>query len=168
MPKLKVDIVASSNMDNDLSNNIDRLQGEPFAITHAGEFEVQGIFLYGVQLKNGNTAYVIDAEGITLAHLGTDPQELGDDELELFESVDILLLPVSGDKKVWSTVIQQIEPRIIIPMQFKTGGVKAKLDTIDAFAKEMGIKDTTGENKLIIKKSQLPAEETQVHILQPA
>lgn len=165
MPKLKVDIVATTDLENPETNNIDRLQGDPVIVQNAGEYEIHGVFFYGTQAANGQTMYAIEAEGMRLAHLGTEPVELTTADLELFEGVDILFIPVTGDKKLIGKLISHIEPRVIIPIQYATKGVKTKLDSLDAFEKEMGVKLPQPESKIILKEKQLPAEETQIIIL---
>lgn len=168
MPKLKVNVVATTDLNNDQTNNLDRLQGDPMKITGPGEYEVQGIFFYGIPNTGGRTMFVIEAEGIKVGHPGVTVKELSYKELELFEGVDVLLLPLTGeDSKACSQIISQVEPRVIIPIQFKTPKVKEQLDTIDAFAKEMGVKDIGGEKKVILKKKDLPVEETQIQVLSP-
>lgn len=168
MPKLKVDVVLSTNMEDEMANNIDRLQGDPFIISNPGEYEVQGVFVYGVPHGTGSH-FLVEAEGITVAHLGTGAEELTNEQLSKLEGADILLIPVTGgDAKKYNSIISSIEPRVIIPMQYKTPKVKAKLDTIDAFAKEFGIKDTSGEKKIILKKKDLPVDEQRTIVLSPA
>lgn len=169
MPKFKVDIVASSNVDNDQANNIDRLQGDPFTITNPGEYEVNNVFIYGISASSGETMYVVDAEGITLGHLGTAPAELTNEQLQMFDAVDVLFLPLHGaDGKLLSSIASQVEARVIIPVQYNAPKSKSKLDSIDVFAKEFGVKDTTGEKKIIIKKKDLPVDEIRVHVLSVA
>lgn len=166
MPKLKVDVVACTNARDEQTNNLDRLQGDPFRITCPGEYEYRKIMLYGIE-DGPQTLFVIEAEGISLGHLGKFDNPLNDTQLEVFEGVDVLFLPVSTmNTKTRSAVISQIEPRIIIPTQYKTPHFKVPLEKIDAFAKEMGVKNTTGEPKIILKKKDLPAAETQTIILQ--
>ncbi len=168
MPKLKVDIVATTNLDDPQTNNIDRLQGDPIIVQNAGEYEIHGVFFYGLQHKSGNTLFAIEAEGMRLGHLGSEPVELTSQELELFEGVDILFLPITGDQKLIAKLISHIEPRVIIPIQYASKGVKAKLDNLEGFSKEMGMKMPEPETKVIIKEKQLPAEETQVIVLAAA
>lgn len=168
MPKLKVDVVLSTNMDDDMANNVDRLQGDPFVISNPGEYEVQGVFVYGVPHGTGSY-FLVEAEGITVAHLGTSTEELTTEQLKRLEGADILFVPVTGgDAKKYNSIISSIEPRVVIPMQYNTPKVKAKLDTIDAFAKEFGLNDTSGEKKVIIKKKDLPVDEQRFIVLSPA
>lgn len=168
MPKLKVDIVVSTDMENVECNNIDRLQGGPKQILGPGEYEIKDVFVYGVP-HGKKTLYMVEAEGLKLAHLDAVTEDLSDAQLELLEGVDVIFLPISGTvTKNLSTVVSQIEPRVIIPIQYAPAGLKTKaaLDTIDAFAKEMGVKpngDT--EKKIIIKQKDLPVGEMQIKIL---
>lgn len=169
MPSLKVDIAATTNPNNDQANNISRLQGEPRVIDNPGEYEVSGMFIYGVPQTDSRTMYVIDAEGMKIGHPGIEPPEMTDDQLKQFEGVDILFLPLTCESsKICSRLVSQIQPRIVIPIQYKTPKVKLKLNTLDGFAKEMGVKDASGEKKVILKQKDLPNEETRTIILSPA
>jgi len=169
MPKFKVNVVLSSNPSDEQSNNTDSLQGEPFYISTAGEYEANGMFVTGVQYDAENTLYIIEAEGMTLAHLGTTARALTDAQLEALEGVDVLFLPLTcAEGTSCSRLVSQIEPRVIIPIQYKTPKFKGDLATFDAFAKDMGVKDTAGEDKIIIKAKDLPVEETRIQILNVA
>lgn len=169
MPKLKVDIITTTDHSDDTANNLSRLQGEPMIIKNPGEYESHGIFVYGIPAGGEKSLFVIEAEGIRLGHAGLYPQELTDTQLEIFEGVDILFLPITTDnKKLVSGMVSQVQPRIVIPIMHTSPKVKMKLATLDDFAKELGVKDTTGEKKVIIKQKDLPVEDTQVIILNPA
>lgn len=168
MSSLKVDIAATASEDDNTANNIDRLQGDPFAITHPGEYEIGGVFIYGVALGS-DTGFVVSAEGMTVGHPGMKVEEYTEEQLDRFESVDVLLLPLTGSTiKQQSALISQIEPRVVIPIHFAPSGMKkAPKDwaSIDAFAKEMGKKDLSSEGKVILKASSLPQDEQQVIVL---
>ena len=83
---------------------------------------------------------------------------------------DILLIPVGGtytiNAKTAVEIVSQIEPRIIIPMHYALPGLKVKLDGVDKFIKEMGLKPTY-EDKLKITKKELPQEDVELVILKP-
>lgn len=168
MPKLKVDIAATANAADESVNNLDRLQGDPFEIIHPGEYEIGGIFMYGVALGT-ETGFVVSAEGMTVGHPGATVGSYTEAQLERFEGCDILLLPLTGSTtKQQSALISQIEPRIIIPIHYKTAKMKkapAEWETLDAFVKAMGQKDVVAEPKVIIKASKLPQDEQQVLVL---
>src|SRR5512136_2002632 len=79
--KLKADIVTISH-DAPGHNNTDAVKGTSHVIEGAGEFEIGGVFITGVQTDGSgsgkrksdkpakNTLYVFDYDGITVAHLG--------------------------------------------------------------------------------------------------
>lgn len=178
MPRVKADIALITHDHHD-HNNLEAVKGEPFIIKSPGEYEIKKVFVYGVPTyhddKQGsergtNIAYRIDVENLSIVHLGDLGHILNDEQLELLEDADVLMIPVDskytlGAKKA-SEVISQIEPRIVIPMHYKIPGLKIDLDTLDAFCKEMGIKNTpTKEDKLKINKKDLITEETKIIIL---
>ncbi|MBI2410705.1 MAG: MBL fold metallo-hydrolase [Candidatus Kerfeldbacteria bacterium] len=166
MPKLKVDIVASSDPNNDQCNNFERLQGEPFVISGPGEYEVKDFFVYGLPNSNGQTVYMIESEGMRIGYPGIAAHALSDETVKFLEGVDLLFLPVTGGTAATrATLISELEPRVIIPVQYATGKTTSALDPIDAFLKEMGVKNITPEKKVILKVRDLPAEETQITIL---
>ena len=55
-------------------------------------------------------------------------------------------------------------PKLVIPMHFKTDIEKSKLDPVDRFLKEMGVKAVEAQAKVSITRSALPGE-TQVLVL---
>jgi hypothetical protein len=52
-------------------------------------------------------------------------------------------------------------------MHYHLPGLKIKLDGIDKFLKEMGKKSVEAEQKLLIKKKDLPAEDMNIVVLKP-
>ena len=172
MPKAKADIVLSTDPKNELCNNFSRIMGKYFIADRPGEYETKNNFIYGLTAGHGDqkhsTIYLIEIEGINIAHLGLINHSLIDAQLETMEGADILFLPVSSltpDRR--QKVISQIEPRIIIPMYYKIPKYKAKLESLDKFNKEMGGRKTEPQEKFIIKKKDLPQDETKVIILKP-
>ena len=180
--KFGADIVLVTHEHKDHSNT-DLIKGtdlspEPFVVSGPGEYEIKGIMIYGISSyhddKEGtergeNTMYLIESEGVWLAHLGDLGQKtLENGQLEKLEGADILLIPVGGtftiNAKEASKIISQIEPRIIIPMHYKIPGLKLNIDGVDKFIKEMGLK-AEEVDKFKIQKKNLPAENTELVIL---
>ncbi|MBI2415556.1 MAG: MBL fold metallo-hydrolase [Candidatus Kerfeldbacteria bacterium] len=167
MPKLKADVVVISNSNTTVTNNVQRLIGESFTITGAGEYEIKETFIYGSTVGD-TTIYLVEDDGMRVAFLGALNSGLTNGQLEKIEGVDILLLPVGTLPKEQRTVlISQIEPRIIVPYLYKQPKLKLDLETIDVFLKEMGIKNPQPQDKLVLKSKDLPQEETTVVLLQP-
>lgn len=151
--------------------DVKSVAGEPFIINSPGEYERQNIFVYGIQLAGDpdNVHFRIEAEELSLGHLGNLKDKIDNEQLAAFEGVDILFVPVGG-KSVYTPeeaakIISQIEPRIVIPIQHKCAGSTAGYADVAAFLKEMGSKTIEPSDKLKIIKKDLPAEETQVAVL---
>lgn len=175
---LSAAIVASSHDSKD-ANNVDAVSGmdkkKPFLVNHAGEYEVQGIFVTGVRApkKSGeeHSIFRITMEGVKIGFLGSIDRKLTNAELEGLGEIDVLIVPVGGgdvlDKDGAQEVVNQVEPRLVVPSYFHVAGSKRKLADAEAFCKEMACprEDT---NKLKITKSSLPQEDIQVAVLAKA
>jgi len=177
-PAGEAQIVLISHDHSD-HNNTKSLKGTPFIIDSPGEYEYQGIRVRGIRSfhdsekgkKEGlNTIYSAVLEGINVVHLGDLGQnELTDRQIDALGEVDILLIPVGqistlGAKEA-ATVINQIEPKIVIPMHYWVKGLKVKIDNADAFLKEIGQKEAKPQEKLVIKQKDLPQERIEVVVL---
>ncbi len=175
-PNFEADIVTVSHNHFD-HNNISSLRGNPFVIDRAGEYDVKGILVEGIDSyhdeKEGkergkNIMYRFVVDNINIAHLGDLGHPLSNGQLEKLAGIDILLIPVGGnytiDAKQAVSVISQIQPRIIIPMHYKIKDLNVDIDGVEKFVKELGIKPTE-EEKLKINKKDLPSEDMELIIL---
>jgi len=168
------------------ANNIELIKGtplseNPFEISGPGEYEVKGVMVYGIPAyrddkegreKGENTIYLMQIEEVWLAHLGALGQKnLINGQLEQLQGTDIILIPTGGEENLTakdaSQIITQIEPRIIIPMSYNLSGLKQKLDPLEKFIKEVGIKPTEEEGKTKIQKKTLPVEDTELIVIKP-
>lgn len=168
MSRFQADIVTVSNQDDDTRNNVEALRGDPFLVHHAGEYETKGIFIYGVQhvsekQKIKQNLFKIIAEDVAVAHLGSVTETLTNDQLDKLGNVDVLLLSAptkeSGDTKKIAELISQIDPRIVVPMNYQSGD-----DKLEDFIKNCGLKSETME-KFKVAKKDLMAEDTRVIVL---
>jgi len=176
VPNFEADIVTVSHDHYD-HNNVAAFRGTPKVIKSAGEYDIKGVMIEGVlsyhdasqgKERGNNIIYRIEMDDITICHLGDLGHVLDNKQLERLEGIDILLVPVGGkytlDAKLAVEVISQIEPRIVIPMHYKTKDMKIDIDGVDKFIKELGI-EATYEEKLKINKKDLPAEDMELVIL---
>jgi L-ascorbate metabolism protein UlaG (beta-lactamase superfamily) len=176
LPNFEADIVTVSH-DHFDHNNVSAFRGSPFIIKSAGEYDVKGVMVEGVLAYHDdqkgaergiNIIYRIEMDDITICHLGDLGHILDNKQLERLEGIDILLIPVGGkftlDAKRAVEVIGQIEPRIVIPMHYKTSDLNIDLDGVDKFIKELGV-EPTYEEKLKISKKDLPSEDMELVIL---
>lgn len=177
-PKVEADVITISHGHDD-HNYSDGVSGSPLIIAGPGEYEVKGIKIIGVASfhdnENGkergdNTIYRIEADGISVVHLGDLGHKLDDKSLEILDGVDILLIPVGGvytiSASLAAEVISQLEPKIVLPMHYNTKLHNQKifsfLSGVDIFLKEMGKEDIKSIPKLSVTKDRLPAELTVV------
>ena len=159
----------------DLAKNVRTANEGVIVLDNPGEYEASKIYMSGVassySAKTGsNIIFTYKISDMNVCHLGKLSGELSEEAMDIIDGVDILLIPIGGgetlDANQASKIINEIEPRIVIPMYYQIPKLKTKLDGLDKFCKEMGIKKTTGEAKLTIKKNLLPQDETKVVILQ--
>ena len=180
-PYGSADVVTISH-DHFDHNNYGVIKNNPFIIDSAGEFEVKKVVVKGIDSyhddkegkeRGGNVIYTIEMDEIRICHLGDLGQSaLINGQLEKIGQIDILLVPVGGvftiDWKIASTIISQIEPRVIIPMHYKIPGAKGgllKLDNADNFCKDRGVSPKDAVDKFSVKKKDLPQDESKVVVM---
>ncbi|NCN87628.1 MAG: MBL fold metallo-hydrolase [Candidatus Pacebacteria bacterium] len=183
-PSTSADIVTVSHDHKD-HNNVKSVKGtarrdKPFVVDHAGDYEVQGISVFGVQTahdgnggveRGNNTVYSILIDNIKVCHLGDLGHQLTQEQLSEIGNVDVLICPVGGvftiDPKMAIKTIQALEPSYVIPMHYKTDkhnqDVFGEVATLEEFLKEYGA-EVSPEAKLIVTKERLP-EETELVVL---
>lgn len=149
---------------------IKKYESDSFVMDSPGECEVHDIFIYGRKVS-GQLIYQITLEDIKIVFMGEfGHQEVNNDELDFIKGTDILIVPVGGGDlataKEANKIINQLEPRIVIPSCHSAGSGKLKLDSIESFVKEFGVKPEE-EEKLRIKKKDLPQEEVKLIVLKP-
>jgi L-ascorbate metabolism protein UlaG (beta-lactamase superfamily) len=151
--------------------------GEPKIVERPGEYEIGGVLIIGIstfhdkekgEKRSKNTVYLLEIDEVTVCHLGDLGHVLTGEQVEAIDDVDVLLLPVGGvatiNASTAAEVVRQIEPKIVIPMHYKTPALKMELDPVDKFLKEIGAKQVEPLPKLSVSKSNLPAS-TQVVLL---
>ncbi|MBH41362.1 MAG: hypothetical protein CL685_01465 [Candidatus Magasanikbacteria bacterium] len=145
------------------------ISGNPFTLSTVGECEVKGVLITAVQgKKEHQTVLRLDSEGMSIGHTGSQNGLLTDEQLNVLSGVDILCISVGDEKenppeKVVKS-IQTIEPRIVIPMAYKSDNSPSAAP-ITTFIKEIGIEPKKEANKVIIKKKDLPQEEMQLIVI---
>jgi L-ascorbate metabolism protein UlaG (beta-lactamase superfamily) len=172
--KLKAEIVTVSH-DAPGHNFSDAVKGSTHVLTGPGEFEIGGVFITAVQTDNGkkkekvrNTVYVFDYDGITVAHLGDLQQIPTQSEIELFGTVNVLIIPVGGGNSLNAAkaaeVVSLLEPNLVIPMHYATPDSNIQLEDLNKFIKEMGLSQPEAQPSLKVSRTSLPSE-THVVVL---
>ncbi len=176
--KLRADVVTVSH-DAPGHSYLKAVRGARRVINGPGEYEIGGVFITGIQMRQAkkqedstaNILYVFDYEGVTVAHLGDLDYVPSQGQIESLGAVDIALVPVGGNQALSAAraaeVISLIEPSIVVPMHYRTGGEKLELDEISRFLSEMGVSEPETSKSLSVTKTGVP-DETQVVVLEPA
>jgi L-ascorbate metabolism protein UlaG (beta-lactamase superfamily) len=154
-------------------NNSEVIKDEPFVIDGPGEYEIKKVVVRGIESNDANVIYKIILDDVKICHLGALSQKsLEAEQLNHIGDVDILFVPVGGqmviDSKDAENIINQIEPRIVIPMHYKIDGMKGeaeKLADIHSFCQNHGIDPKETVSKFSIKEKDLPQEETQFVVM---
>lgn len=168
LPKLKANIVSLSG-----EGKIAEIEGNPKVLDWTGEFEVAGVAIESLN-PNGDSSnvFIFAIDGFKICHLSYLSHELSDETLEHIGEVDILMIPVGGgevlDGKAAQKVVEEIEPRIVIPMLFAATETKLKIKGIEDFLKAMGKTQQEAIEKFSISsRSALPEEKMDFVLLAP-
>jgi len=146
------------------------ISGNPFLLSTPGECDIKEVLVHSTEGHREDEIMLrIDSEQISLGILGLTNKQLNDKQRELLSGVDVLFVPV-GHKDAYDTesavkLISDLEPRIVIPIAFQSDN-DPDAGEVSRFIKAMGISNgKEPEKKVIIKKKDLPQEETQVIVL---
>jgi L-ascorbate metabolism protein UlaG (beta-lactamase superfamily) len=172
--KETADVVTVSHEHGD-HNNVSAVKGNPKAVRTSAE--VKGIKIRAVPAahddKGGsqrgkNTIFCFDVDGVNVCHAGDLGHELSSGQVKEIGKVDVLLIPVGGfftiDAKAATKVCDQIKPRVIIPMHFKTDKLDFPITGVDDFLKGKSDVIRSDESEIELKAGSLPAD-TRIIVL---
>jgi L-ascorbate metabolism protein UlaG (beta-lactamase superfamily) len=145
--KDQVDIAITSH-DHADHNDTKSLPGSPQIVKGSGSKTVKGISFKGISTyhdsskgseRGANTIFTFSVDGIRICHLGDLGHTLSNKELAEVGAVDILLIPVGGcytiDPKEATHVAEQIKPKVLIPMHYKTEKCGFPIAPVEDFLK---------------------------------
>ncbi len=126
------DIVVVSHEHPD-HNYVKGVPGRPRVIKGVGAHQAKGIEFTGIASyhddsggseRGPNNIFCFTVNGVRLCHLGDLGHTLSDQQLAAIGDVDVLLIPVAGSFTIDAAgahrVIDQIKPRVAIPMHYRT------------------------------------------------
>jgi len=180
-----VDLVTVSHEHSD-HNNVSLAGGNPLVLRGlAGndwakiDQTVKGVRVWTVSTfhddtqgsqRGKNAIFVFDVDGLRLAHLGDLGHPLSPEQIKDVGPVDVILIPVGGfytiDAKAAVEVVNQLNPKVVVPMHYKTPDLSAslagRLAPADDFIKAMGSAATVSEvgQTVTIERGKLPAGRT--------
>jgi L-ascorbate metabolism protein UlaG (beta-lactamase superfamily) len=182
LPHLTTEIITlSTPLDNGHDDvRWTGMRGKPHIFASPGEYELGGLFVTGIasyrdnkkgSKRGENIIYTYSVNGLSICHLGDLGHVPNQTQIETIGPVDVLLVPVGVPggmtPAMASEVISLIEPNIIVPMDYKTPGLKnVQRKTVGRFLKEMGMSKEKPQATLKVSASSM-SEETEVILLTP-
>jgi L-ascorbate metabolism protein UlaG (beta-lactamase superfamily) len=165
--KETADIVTVSHEHGD-HNNVAAVEGKP-RVVKTSEV-VKGINIKAVETahddKGGsqrgkNRIFCFNIDGINICHAGDLGHELSADQVKAIGKVDVLMIPVGGfftiDAATAGKVCNQLKPRVIIPMHFKTAKIDFPISGVEPFLKDKGNVTRSTYSEIELKASKLPS-----------
>ena len=142
----------------------------PFSVEGPGDYEVKDIFIKGEASNSSidgkkyvNTIYSLSVDNISLAFLGAlSESEISKEAREAVDGPDVLFVPIGNkdllDAQTSAKLALSLEPKMIIPMDYDEGSLKA-------FLKEVGEEKAEVVDKLTLKMKDLEGKEGEVVVL---
>ncbi|HHY81358.1 MAG TPA: MBL fold metallo-hydrolase [Clostridiales bacterium] len=162
VPEVEADIVTTSHDHHD-HNYLKAVKGDFVHFSSPGSFNEKGINIKGISTyhdneqgkKRGkNVVFVYEVDGLKVCHLGDLGHILSDEQINEIGPVDVLLLPVGGtytiDYKQAAVLVNLMEPKLVIPMHFKTPAMKFPIDNVDKFLANMSSVQSLGSQELVL------------------
>ncbi|MCX7911944.1 MAG: MBL fold metallo-hydrolase [Dehalococcoidales bacterium] len=160
------DIVTVSHEHAD-HNHVASIRGNPAVVKQ--DATIKGVKIRAIPVahdeKGGgqrgkNTIFCLEVDGIRLCHCGDLGHILTEAQVKAIGAVDILMVPVGGfytiDAGIASRVCDQLNPRIVLPMHYKTEKVDYPITGVEEFLKgKTGVVRAEG-SELDISADKLP------------
>jgi L-ascorbate metabolism protein UlaG (beta-lactamase superfamily) len=175
----QVDLVLTSH-DHADHNYTKDLPGTPQIVKGSGSKTAKGISIKGISTfhdpskgseRGANTIFTFKIDNIQLCHLGDLGHLLSDKELAEIGPVDILLIPVGGfftiDPNEATRVAEQIKPKILIPMHFKTAKCGFPIAPVEDFLKGKSNAKHPKTSEVAFDKATLP-QQMEIVVLEHA
>ena len=166
--KESADIVTVSHGHSD-HNNDSAVVGKPEVVTSAGAKEVKGIEIKGVathhdesagKARGNNVIFCFSVDGVKVCHLGDLGHRLSPQQIGEVGEVDVLLIPVGGfftiDAVVASQVCDDLKPRVIVPMHYKTSKLDYPVTGVEDFLKGKKNVRNVDSSEVAFNTGQLP------------
>ena len=149
--------------------------GHSQEIAGAGEFEVRGVTVRGVDTGDGRTLMRVEIDDVRVVSVGRLDRQLTEEEIDVLGHVDVLVAPVGGGDALApaaaTKLVNTISPAIVVPVRYRSAASPGSGDyePVDHFAKEMGLAEGTYQAlpKLNLNGAISGSDESRVVILEP-
>lgn len=124
----------------------------------------------GGRERGCNTIFLLEVDGIRIAHFGDLGHPLDDAKIKELGQIDVALIPVGGiftlDAKLATDTIRKINPKIVIPMHFKTAKLGFNIDEVEVFLKGKENVEILKNSEIEIKPDMLSSPTAKIMVLQ--
>ena len=181
-PRVPADVVTVSHGHDD-HNASGRVGGKPVVVQTAGVHAAgKGLRITGIpsshdpvgeSRRGENLIFVIEAEGMVLAHLGDLGRSLEPAQRAALARVDVLMAPVGGyytiDAATAASLARSLpNVRVVFPMHYRTELIAEwPIGPVDEFLRTMDNARHIGSSSVALTKASLP-EALEVWVLDHA
>jgi L-ascorbate metabolism protein UlaG (beta-lactamase superfamily) len=168
LPQMAIDVATVSHGHFD-HNNVKALRGAPAVINTPGVHEVKGLRVEGLSTfhdnvsgaqRGPNVVFVWEMDGVRVCHLGDLGHLLDGETLQDLGRIDLLLIPVGGiytvDAVTARQVVDQIQPRVVVPMHYQTPALSIKLGGVDDFVRLFPLAQVRRDHELQVEQPGMP------------
>ncbi|MGC9326948.1 MAG: MBL fold metallo-hydrolase [Candidatus Hinthialibacter sp.] len=139
-----------------------RTQGIVFDMVETFHDNVEG------NERGGNRMILFSIDDIRIAHLGDLGHILMPEQVEKMGEIDVILIPIGGrftiDPDEASQVIEQLHPKIAVPMHFKTDKCGFPIEDVNTFLQGKSNVKRSPTSEVVLRKEDLPQETTILYI----
>lgn len=171
----EADIVTISHEHDD--HNCTDVKGNPVFVRGAGTKEIKGITITGTDVfhdesggseRGSNTIFKMTIDGMNIVHLGDLGHALSEEDIKKIGKVDVVFIPVGGyftiDAAIAEETVAKLNPRIVIPMHYKTEKCAFPIASIGDYIKHKDVEKFEGSVE--IQKDNLPNKQ-MTYVLKP-
>ena len=173
------DIVSLTHEYPDRDTAVSAVQNTTRILSGPGEYEVAGISVEALLTQQNvhpetkpkkNISYLIEIDEVMICHLGAIENVPRAELVEELGRADVLLIPTGGGETLdisgVTETISLLQPRLVIPMNYKTPVSNQELEPIDRLITQMGLSDIEPVARLSVTPTNMPLD-TRVVILEP-
>lgn len=142
---IPIDVVTVSH-DHFDHNHVSGLEGTFVTVSRAGVFRFENVTVSGFETfhdpiggaeRGPNLVFVVEGERLRICHAGDLGHPLSKEQVDAIGRIDVLLVPVGGnytvDAQEATKIVEDVNPRLVIPMHFKTDSLDFPIGKVEAF-----------------------------------
>jgi L-ascorbate metabolism protein UlaG (beta-lactamase superfamily) len=171
------DIVTVSHEHGD-HNNVSAVKGNPKIVkTSTNVKDIVFIAVptshddQGGSQRGKNTIFCFEVDGVKMCHAGDLGHELTAEQVKATDKVDVLMIPVGGfftiDAKTAGKVVDQLKPKVILPMHYKMGKSNFPIAGVEDFLKGKSNVIRSNDSEIEIEAGKL-TNTAEIVVLKPS